>query len=135
MVNLSPIEFSKEIINVASKSELVESFEVNILDDMIVKIRVYLTDGTFIDIFYNADTQKIAYALIKNKKRIFGIDNTDGWHLHPFKSPEIHQTCNSITFQEFLYSVEQHQKINQYKNETEINEQFGVDTKKDENRD
>ncbi|MBU1486781.1 hypothetical protein KKH56_01855 [bacterium] len=111
MANLSIVDVAKEIIDVCSKSKIVQNFAVDILDDVVLKIRVYLVNDMFIDTFYNADTLKVAYALIKKGERIFGTDNTGGWHIHPLDAPWEHQFCHPITFQEFLTIVEQENKI------------------------
>ena len=48
-----------------------------------------------------------AFALIRQGKRIFGADNTGGWHTHPFHSPEQHiPQTQPITFAQFLSQVE-----------------------------
>jgi len=107
MANLSTIEVAKEIIDVCSRSKIVKNFTVDILDDIVLKVRIYLIDEAFIDTFYNADTLKVAYALIKKGKRMFGVDNTGEWHIHPFGAPWKHQPCNPITFQEVLTVIEQ----------------------------
>lgn len=107
MANIGTIGVAKEIIDACAESKIVKNFSVNILDDIVLKIRVYLVNDMFIDTFYNADTLKVAYALIKKGERMFGADNTGRWHLHPFDAPEEHQACHPITFQEFLTIIEQ----------------------------
>jgi len=72
-----------------------------------IRLRAHLADGTFADAFYNEATGKTAFALIKNERRIFGADNTGGWHWHPFDAPDSHQpTDNAVTFEVFLSQVE-----------------------------
>lgn len=40
--------------------------------------------------------------LLKNNKRIFGIDNTKNWHIYPFEDPESHIETTSISLLDFL---------------------------------
>ena len=76
-------------------------------DDTVVRIRAVLTDTIFVDVFYNADTRKCSYTLIKNKKRVFGADNSFiGWHIYPFENPNDHQLAPELSFEEFLSRIE-----------------------------
>jgi hypothetical protein len=60
-------------------------------------------------VFYNADTGKCSYALIKDAMRVFGADNAFiGWHIHPFEDPSEHVASSELSFQEFLEAVEGH---------------------------
>ncbi len=80
-----------------------------ILDNTVVKVRVALSYGTFVDVFYNSDTGKCSYALIENSARIFGADNAFiGWHIHPFGNPAHHKKTTQVAFGDFLISIEQH---------------------------
>jgi hypothetical protein len=66
-----------------------------------------LADPSFIDAFYNEQTGTTAYALISESKRIFGADNTGGWHVHPFTDPTQHvPILQPMTFAEFMAVVE-----------------------------
>ncbi len=87
--NLDAVTFAKGIINVCTKNKEIGRYDIKIIDNTIVKIRIYLLkDNKFIDVFYNSYTSTTAYALIENEKRIFGVDNTGGWHIHPFDDPD-----------------------------------------------
>jgi hypothetical protein len=40
-------------------------------------------------------------------KRIFGADNTGGWHLHPFENSEQHEELlREISFADFITAIE-----------------------------
>lgn len=76
-----------------------------------VHLRAYLNDGSLVDAFYNQATGKTAFALIKAGERIFGADNTEGWHWHPFAEPTSHvPSTRAVIFREFLEQIEQHLK-------------------------
>lgn len=71
------------------------------------RLRAYLVDESFIEAFYNETTQRTAFARIKEEKRIFGADNTGGWHWHTLDAPEEHvPTKGNVSFVEFLHRVE-----------------------------
>ena len=55
-----------------------------------INLRVPITTGGFVDAFYNAQTGTMAFAFIRRGQRVFGADNTGGWHVHPFASPGRH---------------------------------------------
>lgn len=111
MAQLNAFEFARSVQNECDQSDLIASYDVQILDDTVVKIRAILTDATFIDVFYNADTRKCSYTLIKNKKRVFGADNSFiGWHLHPFENPSNHQLSRELSFAEFLSHIERNKR-------------------------
>ncbi len=100
-------EFLIEILKECEKSELVRSVEVESFDNLILKVRVYLLKNLFINVFYNDHTKRIAFALIKNERRVFGADNTGGWHMHPVENPEEHRPSSPVSFGEFLKLVEE----------------------------
>ena len=108
MARLNAIEFARSVQNACHESAHVLSYNVQILDDTVVKIRVVISGEAFVEVFYNADSGKCSYALIQQNRRIFGADNAFiGWHLHPFGNPEQHDVCTEISFEEFLRMVEE----------------------------
>jgi len=109
MAYISAFEFARTVQDICGRSDLVASYDVRILDDTVVKIRVTLTYDAFIDVFYNSDTEKCSYALIEESTRIFGADNAFiGWHTHPFDNPDQHVPSSGISFEKFLKTVEGH---------------------------
>lgn len=44
----------------------------------------------FLDVFYAANTGKISFALIQSNQRVLGFDNLNGWHVHPYGTPDQH---------------------------------------------
>ena len=51
--------------------------------------RAYVTAEMFLKFYFNEKTGTMAFALIRDRGRIWGIDqdNVRGWHLHPPESP------------------------------------------------
>ena len=105
MSHLDAIKFAKNIIEKVSDIEQVSNFDINIQDNLTVKIRIYFTNILFIDVFYNSDTGRTAYNLIDRGKRIYGADNTGKWHIHPFDNPDTHKFCKEILFEDFIKIV------------------------------
>ena len=109
MAHINAFEFARTIQDHCDRSDLVTSYDVRILDDTVVKIRVTLTYDAFIDVFYNSDTGKCSYALVESSGRVFGADNAFiGWHIHPFDNPNQHVPAAEISFEKFLKTIEDH---------------------------
>jgi hypothetical protein len=87
----------------------VTGIERLLLDEPVLKLRVHLGAVAFMEIFFNVETGKTSFALIKDRQRIFGADNTRGWHTPPFDSPESDHSCEEMVFTSFLRPVEQNQ--------------------------
>lgn len=66
------------------------------------KVRVRINPSTFIELYYSQETGKTSLAPIKEGKRIYGADNKDGWHVHPFGKPGAHNPCEEMAVEEFV---------------------------------
>ncbi|MDP2777184.1 MAG: hypothetical protein Q8O48_06050 [Anaerolineales bacterium] len=100
-------EFETSIISICSKSLAVKSTAILTFSFTWIKIRTYLRDGSFVDISYNQETGKTAYAQIRDDRRIFGADNKNGWHWHPREDPSLHvKTDKEVTFEGFMKELE-----------------------------
>jgi hypothetical protein len=62
-----------------------------------INLRIDVATGGFVDVFYNEQTDTLAYALIRNGQRVFGVDNTGGWHRHPFDDPRRHDPLSGAS--------------------------------------
>jgi hypothetical protein len=72
-----------------------------------IGLRPEVTTGGFIDAFFNEQTGTTAFALIREGERIFGADNTGGWHVHPFADPDRHDLLpEPMSFAEFVAEIE-----------------------------
>jgi len=69
-----------------------------------------LFSGGFIEAFFNERTGTTAFALIRDRQRVYGADNTGGWHVHPFVDPSRHISMQGVmSFAEFVAEVERHE--------------------------
>ncbi len=85
-------QFLNELLEAISPLDLVEKIDIS-TEVFILKGRIILKNDLYLQVYYNEKTGTTAYALIKNKSRIWGIDfdNLRGWHLHPIDDPNSHQ--------------------------------------------
>ena len=99
-----------ELQQACNRSPLVSHIEERMVDVDILSVRVHLTvTHTFINVFYNVTTDKVAFALVEGGYRLYGVDNAKvGWHKHPFHDPDQHLPCAPVRFEEFLADVETH---------------------------
>lgn len=71
-----------------------------------INLRIELSIGGFVDAFHNEETGTTAFAWIHEGKRVFGADNSGGWHLHPFADPALHVPLpQAMAFPEFMIAI------------------------------
>ncbi len=102
-------EFERTVFGIAQTSPICGVPFVRELLPASISIRIPITPGGFVDAFLNEQTGTTAFAFILDGKRIFGADNTGGWHLHPFENAEQHrQISRAMSFAEFIAVIEKH---------------------------
>lgn len=104
-------EFERQIFAVAMRSAICDIPAVRRLTSTSISLRVSIASGGFIDAFYNEQTDTTAFAFIPESQRLYGADNTGGWHVHPFADPARHDPlAEPMSFAEFVDEVEQQQQ-------------------------
>ena len=58
-----------------------------------LRVRTAISKESFVDVYFNEETQRTDYALIHKGERVYGVDNLKGWHYHPFQAVEQHLPC------------------------------------------
>ena len=102
-------EFEQVFYNVVMASPICDVPFVRRLTPTFINLRVTVTVGGFVEAFYNEVTGTMAFVLIQDSSRVFGTDNTGGWHLHPFSDPTEHiPLSEAMSFADFIAAVEQH---------------------------
>ncbi len=102
------VEFERTIYAVVAASPICGVPLVRRLTATSINVRIDVVSGGFIDAFYNEETDTTAYTWIQRNRRVFGADNTGGWHPHPFHAPERHFALSGpMTFQDFVAAIEQ----------------------------
>ena len=104
-------EFSQNIIKTCASANFIKELETILFDDPVVKFRAKMDNNIFIEIFFNSETDKHSFALIKNDTRIYGVDNTKDWHVHPFENPDAHLPSHPISFKDFIKTLEANKPI------------------------
>lgn len=97
-------DFASRIIDVAAEYDFVEDYGIDVKEAAVLDARISLEDG-FISIYRNFETGKVAFAWIIDEERVYGADNTGGWHVHPFSNPEDHQNSSKVSLEEFMTKV------------------------------
>jgi len=74
----------------------------------IVSGYAYINDTFYLRYYFNEITGTTAFALIKNERRIWGVDydNHRGWHLHPIDDPTMHINTQKLTIEEIMDLLE-----------------------------
>ena len=100
-------EFEKQVFSVALGSPICGVPTARRLTATSISLRVEISTGGFVDVFFNEQTGTTAYALIREGRRVFGADSTGGWHLHPSSDPGNHIPLPAtLSFAEFVAQIE-----------------------------
>ena len=111
MAGLTLFQFAEQLQEICDRSDLVVSYDIRMLDNAVLKARVYLSIDAFVDVYFNPTNGACSYTLVQDNRRIYGADNAFvGWHVHPFENPDEHRLCGEVLFHEFLNVVEQRMK-------------------------
>ncbi len=96
-------QFLLTLLHNLSTIEFVEKVDIH-TEAFILKGRIILKKNYFVQIYFNESTQTTTFALIKEDKRIWGIDydNLRRWHLHPIANPESHQNIEPQTIEKIV---------------------------------
>lgn len=70
----------------------------------VLKGRAILKKNRFLQVYFNELTGTIAFALIEQDKRVWGVDfdNLRGWHLHPLKNADGHFNIAPMSIEEII---------------------------------
>ncbi|MCK4393927.1 hypothetical protein KAX17_13575 [Candidatus Bipolaricaulota bacterium] len=95
-------EFEKQLSQL--KDRFFPSAEIRNLSRRLnaIKLRLHITDEVFIDVYFNTDSGRLDFTTIKGERRVFGYDNAGGWHYHPVKDPNRHDSCSGPTLEEIF---------------------------------
>jgi hypothetical protein len=102
-------ELYGRIVQACAESALVTGIELLVLEAPVLKLRAHVGTLAFVEVFFNEETGKTSFALLRDEQRMFGADNTRGWPLHPIDTPETHRPCAPMSFDSFLRQVEREQ--------------------------
>lgn len=100
--------FLNELLEGLSNQNFVDRVDLQ-LEVITVKGRAFLNkEPCFLEIYYNEQTGTLAFALINNDKRIWGIDydNIRSWHEHPFEEPDNHKNIPEKSITEIIIELQ-----------------------------
>lgn len=107
MDGVSLEDFQQSIIAVCTGSSVVESVTLYEIRPNAVRLRIFLVNQTFLDVFYNEWNGRTSFAWIVDGQRKFGADNAGNWHWHLRQDPAQHVASeHEITFGEFMKEIE-----------------------------
>jgi hypothetical protein len=95
--------FCSELLSALAKADFVERVALQV-EGFVVSGRAFLPEGIFLEIYFNEVTQTTAFALIKERARVWGIDrdNIRGWHRHPVREPDSHVEIQPISVSDIV---------------------------------
>ena len=100
-------QFLLSLLSALSTLEFVEKVDLQ-TEVFILKGRAILKKNRFLQVYFNELTGTMAFALIEQEKRIWGIDfdNMRGWRLHPFDNSEGHYSIDRMDIQTIVRTLE-----------------------------
>jgi len=90
--------FVLELMRALATIDLVGQIDLH-ADGPIAQGHLYVRQEVFVRFYFNQVTQTMAFALIKEHQRVWGIDQDSrrGWHLHPVENPTEHITIAPLS--------------------------------------
>ena len=95
--------FASELLRALATVEAIEQVVLQ-SEGPVVKGRAYVTAEMFLEFYFNEKTGTMAFALIRDRGRVWGIDqdNIRGWHLHPLENPMEHIGIETLSVSEVV---------------------------------
>ena len=75
MAGLTLFQFAEQLQEICDRSDLVVSYDIRMLDNAVLKARVYLSIDAFVDVYFNPTNGACSYTLVQDNRRIYGADN------------------------------------------------------------
>jgi hypothetical protein len=97
------ISFIQQLLKEVQLLDFVKDIELQ-EEIFIVKGKVFLTDNSFLKIYYNSKTTVQSITWIKNQERLWSIDydKYKGWHKHKLPQVDEHISCSQMSLSEIL---------------------------------
>ena len=98
--------FLSSLLDALANRPFVQSVDLE-TEAIVVRGRVLLERDRFLQVYFNEETSTMAYALIEDEQRIWGIDYDDfrGWHVHPIDQPDQHRGVDPMTPSEVVEAL------------------------------
>ena len=95
--------FCSELLSALARADFVERVALQV-EVFVVSGRAFLPQGMYLEVYFNEVTQTIAFALVKEQARVWGIDrdNIRGWHRHPTRHADSHVETQPISVSDIV---------------------------------
>ena len=70
-----------------------------------LKLNIFIENTVFISVRYNSRNGRKDFALVSERKRVFGYDNLKEWHFHPKEDPNNHIPCDEPSTDQILLEM------------------------------
>ena len=75
--------------------EVADTYDLELIEidrtDYIISLKLFIDNELFIQVYGNAEKDKLNLALVFKQRRLYGYDSEGGkYHCHPFDNPEGH---------------------------------------------
>ncbi len=97
--------FLDEVRRAAQSAFPKAAFDYTIVRLTHLSLRITINEETFVDVYFNEETQRTDYALIHKGERVYGVDNLKDWHYHPFQAVEQHLPCPEPSVDEVFEKI------------------------------
>ncbi len=88
----STTDLRRQVQDALERVWFVQSVEETERTDRTLSLRLHIRSGLFVQVFLGEASESLYFALIQDRRRIFGIDRVIGeWHLHPYDAPDTHE--------------------------------------------
>ena len=100
---INPTAFVRELLDGLAASGRFQRMDLA-TEGPVAEGRAYLREDLFLRFYFNEKTSTVAFALVKDGWRVWGIDrdNRRGWHMHPLENPESHVAIAPVEVSEIL---------------------------------
>ena len=100
--------FADELLRSLSNIEFFERVALQTEGPVVSGYAYFDENNFFLRFYFNEVTGTIAFALVENQQRIWGIDydNRRGWHLHPIEQPANHIQIDMLSISEIVVRLQ-----------------------------
>lgn len=98
-------EFYGQLQSALQKHLSAFELKVNEINPLRLKVRIILSQSTFIDVFYGVRKGRVDFTLIHEGERIFGVDNLNYWHCHPFGKERNHFKIEPMSIENIVLEI------------------------------
>ena len=108
---MSTVENILSELKAKDKYPYYKHIEVLLNEPNLVKLRIYIRDDLFVQIYQNDESKIASFSLVTGKERVFGRDKENRiWHRHPLGNPNYHDSSKegkkAINLSKFFKEVD-----------------------------